>query len=223
MVFVKVCCISSISEALLAIGYGASALGLVSSMPSGPGVISEEQIAEIVAQVPTQIETFLLTSKTAANEIISQQQNTKASVLQLVDTVPPNELLALRACLPKVKLVQVIHVRGSHSVGEALSVAPLVDALLLDSGNPFASIRTLGGTGEVHDWSISRQIVQRVQRPVFLAGGLRVKNVTTAITEVNPVGLDVCSGLRTDNALDEEKLRLFMEALPLQTGRIFSS
>jgi phosphoribosylanthranilate isomerase len=222
MVFVKVCCISSVEEALLAIRYGASALGLVSSMPSGPGVISETQIAEIVAQVPTHIETFLLTSKVLAKDIIAQQERTRASVLQLVDTVSHDELQAIRAVLPRVKLVQVIHVRGPHAIDESVAVAPLVDALLLDSGNPFASIKTLGGTGEVHDWSISRQIVQRVQRPVFLAGGLRVKNVTTAITEVNPAGLDICSGLRTDHRLDEEKLRAFIEILPLHTGRIFS-
>ena len=222
MVFVKVCCISSVAEARLAVRYGAAALGLVSSMPSGPGVISEALIAEIVAQVPPHIETFLLTSETRSREIVAQQQRTGASVLQLVDAVSYEELRALRVALPEVKLVQVIHVRGPQSVEEAVGVAPLVDALLLDSGDPFASIKTLGGTGAVHDWSISRRIVRAVSRPVFLAGGLRVKNVTTALTEVEPAGLDICSGLRTDGALDEEKLRLFMEALPLQSGRIFS-
>jgi phosphoribosylanthranilate isomerase len=220
-VWVKVCCISSKEEARLAIQYGAAALGLVSEMPSGPGVISEEEIAQIVAVVPPHIETFLLTSKTTAEEIIHQQKKTRASTLQLVDHVPFDELQKLRSALPKIHLVQVLHVRDSSAIDEALAVEPLVDGLLLDSGNPFASVKTLGGTGETHDWSISQRLVQRVKRPVFLAGGLRIKNVSAAIAEVTPAGLDICSGLRTNDQLDEEKLRNFMEVVPWRRGPIF--
>ena len=67
-----------------------------------------------------------------------------------------------------------------------------------------------GGTGTVHDWSISKRFVASTDRPVFLAGGLNSKNVFKAITEVRPYGVDVCSGVRSDGQLDEAKLKAFI-------------
>jgi phosphoribosylanthranilate isomerase len=58
-------------------------------------------------------------------------------------------------------------------VDEAVAVAPRVDALLLDSGNPALAVKELGGTGRRHDWALSRRIREAVPVPVFLAGGLR--------------------------------------------------
>ena len=203
-------------EARLAVAHGAAGLGLVSAMPSGPGVITEDMIAEIVAAVPGDIATFLLTSQTTAAGIVAQQRRTGANTLQLVDAVPAGELRALRAALPGVHLVQVIHVRDGGAVAEATAVASLVDALLLDSGDPGATVRTLGGTGRVHDWAISRRICEAVESPVFLAGGLRPENVADAVAAVGPAGVDVCSGLRTDGRLDADKLRRFAGALTLR-------
>lgn len=213
MIAVKVCCILSVAEARLAIDAGATALGLVSAMPSGPGVIEEATIRTIVAAVPRTVATFLLTSATAADAIVAQQRATGADTLQLVDRVPADALRALRAALPDVRLVQVIHVRGAQSLAEARAVAPLVDGLLLDSGDPTAAVRTLGGTGEIHDWAISRAICDEARVPVYLAGGLRPDNVADAVARVRPTGVDVCSGLRTAGALDPDKLRAFIRAV----------
>jgi len=196
---------------MLAIKYGASALGLVSEMPSGPGVIDDEVINEIASSVPPPIATFLLTSKQNAEEIIVQHVKTKTNTLQLVDHLPHNELTKLREQLPGIKLIQVIHVLDEQSIEEALSVKKYIDALLLDSGNPKLKVKELGGTGRTHNWEISRSIVERVNLPVFLAGGLNSENVKEAIEIVQPYGLDICSGVRTNNQLDEEKLRLFFE------------
>ncbi|HEY7412586.1 MAG TPA: phosphoribosylanthranilate isomerase, partial [Vicinamibacteria bacterium] len=88
-----------------------------------------------------------------------------------------------------------------------------VDALLLDSGRPGAAVKELGGTGRRHDWAVSRRIRERVPVPLFLAGGLTPANVREAVAEVGPYGLDVCSGVRTDGALDERKLGAFFAAL----------
>jgi phosphoribosylanthranilate isomerase len=206
---VKICCISSVKEAQIAIRHGAAALGLVSAMPSGPGVIAEETIAEIVATVPPGIATFLLTSQRDADSIIAQQRRCRVNTLQLCDSVEPGCHAKLRARLPGIALVQVIHVTGPESVDEAVSVVGNVDALLLDSGNQKLAVKELGGTGRTHDWRISRQIVEAVRVPVFLAGGLTPENVATAIREVRPFGVDVCSGLRTDGNLDEERVRQF--------------
>ena len=196
---------------MLAIRYGASALGLVSEMPSGPGVINENLIADISSKVPPPIATFLLTSKQTAEEIITQHLMTKTNTLQLVDHLLHNELIKLRERLPEIKLVQVIHVLNEKSIEEAISVQKFVDALLLDSGNPKLKIKELGGTGRTHNWEISRKIVESVNLPVFLAGGLNPENVKEAIDFVRPFGLDICSGVRTNTQLDENKLKLFFE------------
>ena len=158
---IKICCIRDPAEARLAIQCGAAALGLVSAMPSGPGPIGEDEIAAIAAQVPPPVASFLLTSLTDAGAIIAQQRRCRCNTLQLVDAVPAGTYAQLRAALPGIALVQVIHVLDQGSVDEAEALAPHVDALLLDSGNPRLAVKQLGGTGRVHDWRLSRQIVER--------------------------------------------------------------
>jgi len=206
---VKICCISNVTEAAIAVRHGAAAVGLVSAMPSGPGVIAEETIAEITATVPPGVATFLLTSKRDAASIIAQQRRCRTNTIQLCDAVEPGCHEKLRAALPGIALVQVIHVTGPESVVEAVSSAANVDAILLDSGNQKLAVKELGGTGRRHDWGISRQIVAAVRVPVYLAGGLNPDNVAEAIAQVRPFGLDLCSGLRTDGHLDEAKVRRF--------------
>ena len=210
---IKICCIRDAAEAALAIGQGVDALGLVSAMPSGPGVIEETAIAAIAASVPPPIATFLLTSLTDADAIIEQQRRCRCNTVQLVDAVPPGTHARLRAALPGIALVQVIHVVDAASVGEAVAVAPEVDALLLDSGNPSLAVKELGGTGRVHDWSLSRAIVERCGKPVFLAGGLRPDNVAEAVRTVKPFGLDLCNGVSRDGRLDAERLAAFIGAV----------
>ena len=210
---VKICCIASESEAALAVSMGASAVGLVSRMPSGPGPIPESRIRDIARTVPPGVATFLLTSETTAEPIIAQQRYTAANTLQLVDEVAPAVYAALRDALPGVRIVQVVHVRDEGALAEARQLSLLVDAILLDSGNPSLSIKELGGTGRAHDWAVSRKIRDAVQVPVYLAGGLNPGNVGQAIAQVEPFGVDVCSGLRTDGRLDAKKLEQFMRAV----------
>jgi phosphoribosylanthranilate isomerase len=211
--FVKICCIADLEEARLAVSAGASAIGLVSAMPSGPGPIPEALIAEIAAQVPAPTETFLLTALREAEAIADQHRRCGTTALQLVDHVPEPELRRLRKLVPGVRLVQVIHVVGPESVDEAGAAAPLVDTLLLDSGNPRLAVKELGGTGRVHDWTHSRRICETADVPVLLAGGLNPGNVRAAMERVRPAGLDVCSGLRSDGRLDAGKLRDFFRAI----------
>ncbi|HXG37370.1 MAG TPA: phosphoribosylanthranilate isomerase [Bacteroidota bacterium] len=210
---VKICCIQSVSEAQLAIRYGASAVGFVSAMPSGPGPIDEELIAEIARTIPPGVSSFLLTSKQDTDSIVDQQRRTGVNTLQLVDAVSVETLKTLRNKLPGVALVQVIHVNGREAIDKALAVAPYVDAILLDSGNPSLAVKVLGGTGRVHDWSISKEIRERAGVPLFLAGGLKPENVHEAIERVQPYALDVCTGVRTNGLLDESKLAAFFERI----------
>jgi phosphoribosylanthranilate isomerase len=203
----------SVAEANLAIEYGASAIGLGSEMPSGPGVISEELIAEIAATIPPAIGSFLLTCKQDVQSIIDQQRRLRVNTIQICDRLEFGSHQKLRHALPGTSLVQVIHVTGPESLDEAVRVAPFVDAILLDSGNQSLAVKELGGTGRTHDWTVSRMIRDSVGVPLFLAGGLKAENVRDAINQVQPFGVDVCSGVRTEGKLDPAKLASFFAAI----------
>jgi phosphoribosylanthranilate isomerase len=217
---VKICCIASLAEARLAWAAGAAALGLVSQMPSGPGVVSDALIAEVVTAMRGQpVCTFLLTARTTAQAIAEQHAQALTTTLQLVDHVPLPELQRLRVLCPGVELVQVIHVLDGASVDQALAVAPWVDALLLDSGNPGLAVKELGGTGRTHNWALSRRIRDAIYpKPLWLAGGLRSDNVALAIAAVQPYGLDLCTGVRSQGQLDADRLAAFMAAVRAAGG-----
>ena len=207
---IKICCIGSIEEAKTAIDSGASAIGLVGRMPSGPGPITDELIRQIAMKVPPPVATFLLTSETSVKEIIKHHRRTQTNTIQIVDLLSEGTYSELKTALPVVRIVQVIHVINETSVDLAVRISEHVDALLLDSGNPFLKIKELGGTGRVHNWKLSRQIRENSKCPVFLAGGLKPENVKQAIEEVQPFGVDVCSGVRSNGKLDRQKLKDFI-------------
>jgi len=207
---IKICCISSENEAKTAIEFGASAIGLVARMPSGPGPISDELIRQIADTIPPPVATFLLTSETTVRKIIEHHNRTNTNTIQIVDSLLSGTYSQLKTALPCVKIVQVIHVIDERSVDEAIGISEMVDAIFLDSGNPKLKIKELGGTGRIHNWKLSRQIRDKSKCPVFLAGGLNPENVRQAIEEVQPFAVDVCSGVRTDGNLDRKKLELFI-------------
>jgi len=210
---IKICCISSVEEARLAIHAGADALGLVGKMPSGPGPIDDDLILTIAKTIHPPVSSFLLTSEQSTTGIIDHLNRTHANTVQIVDELKEGTYLQIREALPHLRIVQVIHVTGEESIEQALQVNEFVDAILLDSGDPKGKIKTLGGTGNTHNWSISKKIVERVNVPVFLAGGLHSNNVAEAIAAVHPFGVDVCSGVRTAGRLDPVKLNSFMHAV----------
>jgi phosphoribosylanthranilate isomerase len=207
---IKICCINSPDEARMAIECGAWAIGLVAKMPSGPGPISDELIMQIAKTVPPPIATFMLTSETSVVKIIGHHHRTNTNTIQIVDALSSGTYSELKTALPDIKIVQVIHVIDEGSVDEAVRISTMVDAILLDSGNPKLKVKELGGTGRVHNWKLSRAIVQSSKCPVFLAGGLNPDNVRQAIEEVQPFAVDVCSGVRTDGRLDRTKLEQFI-------------
>ena len=217
---IKICCMANEAEAALAVALGASAVGLVGAMPSGPGPIPDADIARIARSVPPSVHTFLLTSAQRPRDIVDHHARTGTTAIQIVDSLGEGTHAEIRERLPDVKLVQVIHVGGGESIEDAQQTAPHVDAILLDSGRPKLAIKELGGTGRRHDWAISRQIRAAVGVPVFLAGGLRADNVREAIETVEPYGVDVCSGVRTNGSLDEDKLRAFMRAVGVELAPV---
>lgn len=188
-------------------------MGLVSEMPSGPGPIPEDLIAKIARALPPSVSSFLLTSKMEPSEIIAQHTRCGTSMIQLVDRLKISDYRELREAMPGIGLVQVVHVTGEEAVDEAVAVAPHVNGILLDSGNRDLRVKQLGGTGRTHDWSVSKRIREKVKVPVFLAGGLNSDNVVEGLKQVQPFGVDVCSGVRTEGKLDECKLLAFFKAV----------
>jgi phosphoribosylanthranilate isomerase len=182
-------------------------------MPSGPGIIADDLISEIVERIPPPIATFLLTSETTTDQIINHHKKVNTSAIQIVDRLDLNSYDQIKQALPGIKLIQVIHVINENSIRKAKIVAPHVDAILLDSGDPNKEVKELGGTGRIHDWELSREIVKETNIPVFLAGGLTPANIKAAIQKVKPFGVDICSGLRTKGKLDEAKLSKFMNII----------
>ena len=213
MVKVKICCISSIEEAKLAIGHGAAAIGLVGRMPSGPGIITDELIHAIAKTVLPPIHSFLLTSETTAEAIIEHHNKVNTTTIQIVDALSGREYHKIREAIPNVQLVQVIHVLDEGSIKEAIEISEFVDAILLDSGNPNLPTKVLGGTGKTHNWDLSKKIREKISLPIFLAGGINKDNIKKAIEHVQPYGIDLCSSVRTNGQLDESKLEELFKAI----------
>ncbi|MFZ1988810.1 MAG: phosphoribosylanthranilate isomerase [Alphaproteobacteria bacterium] len=210
---VKICCISSVAEAQLAIASGADALGFVAVQPPSPRTISDTLIATIAATVPPPVATFLLTARSTADAIADHVAITHPTTVQIASYIAPSELARLAELLPATRRVQVIHVEGPEVLDLIPRYAPHVHAFLLDSGRPSADVPEYGGTGQTHDWSVSAAFVRASPLPVFLAGGLRPDNVEEAIRLVKPFGVDLCSGVRTGGKLDADKLNTFMSAV----------
>ena len=208
---VKICCIASPAEAALAAAHGADLLGLVGPMPTGPGPITEAEAAQIADGAPPWATPVLLTARETAEEIAAHAAQARVRAVPIVSHVPPRELERLAAAAPGLGRIQVVHVEDDGALDLIAAYAPHITAFLLDSGRP--SARELGGTGRVHDWRVSAEFVRRAPRPVFLAGGLTAQNVGEAIRRVRPFGVDLCTGVRINGALDPGLLSAFIGAV----------
>ena len=206
---VKVCCISSIPEAQLAVSHGVDAIGLLGDMPSSPRGIDINTAREIAKTIPPTVETFLLSASFSGDEIVQQVEFCGSTTVQVVQHIEANEYQCLIERIPSIKRVQVVHVEDRTALDLIEVYEPYVHAFILDGGRAGAAVADLGGTGRVHDWQISSEFVKRSSKPVFLAGGLNPKNVVAAMKTVAPFGIDVCSGVRRANCLDEQLLDEF--------------
>lgn len=208
---IKICCMADPEEAEVAAAAGADLIGLVGPMPSGAGVVPPEMCRRIAEKAPAWVTPVLLSSSETAEEITHDIRAAGVRAVQIVRHVDPEVHRELARGLPGVRRIQVVHVEDAGAFSLIEDYDGLAEAFLLDSGRP--SARELGGTGRTHDWSVSAEFVRRSPVPVFLAGGLRPDNVAEAIVRVRPFGIDICSGLRTQDRLDPVKLEAFMTAV----------
>jgi phosphoribosylanthranilate isomerase len=208
--FIKVCGIQTVEEALGAIDAGANTIGLllgISNMVRDR--ISVKTGQRVVDAIPKRVRSVMVTNLLDVTAISTIAKFVGVSTIQIHGDLPVTELSRLRLLLPNVELIKAVHVMSDETFVKAMKYAPHADMLLLDSGTQDG----LGGTGQIHDWGVSRAIVRAVGLPVILAGGLNPENISAAIGKVDPAGIDANSGLEyPDGRKDFEKIRAFSEA-----------
>jgi phosphoribosylanthranilate isomerase len=140
-------------------------------------------------------------------EAVRFYKEIRADFLQLHGNEEVTFVKNLRSLVP-CNIIKTVHVKGEESIQEAKKHSRFSDAILLDT-----AAKEMGGSGKTHDWEISRRIVEAVEKPVFLAGGLTPENVREAVEMVRPYAVDVSSGVeREKGKKDLEKVRKFIEA-----------
>jgi phosphoribosylanthranilate isomerase len=209
---VKICGIKREEDALLAAKYGADAVGLlVGQLHRSPDFISPTLAARICRALPGSVKAVLVTHLQEVNEIEGSLRETGITTVQLHSEITPDDIGDLRQRLPSLSIFKSVHVISAASIDYPEPFRQLVDGFVLDSINPATG--QVGGTGMAHDWSISREIVERYSGTAFfLAGGLHPQNVRAAIELVKPFGVDVNSGTKgADGFKDPYKLQTFID------------
>ncbi len=208
MLRVKICGNRTSDDLALAGHMGADAVGLiVSARHRTEDAIPPATAAALLRDVPIFVNSVLVTHLITAAEVIELHRTVPVSTIQLHDAIAVAEVEAIRRAIPHIPLIKAVGVTGEGAIDVARRFEPYVDALLLDT---HADDR-IGGTGVVHDWSISRRIVANMKKPVILAGGLHPGNLVQAIEEVRPYGVDVNTGVEFANGeKDPERMKQFI-------------
>lgn len=209
---VQIAGVSSLEEARALERMGVDALGFTLRLPTGiHDGLTEAKARSIVAALPPFVSCVVITYADNARDAVELCRYVGATALQLHGAFATADLELVRAALPHLKILRAVPINGPESIAKARELAKRVDALILDTYDPESGRH--GATGKVHDWHISRQIVEASRIPVILAGGLTPENVREAIATVQPWAVDVHTGVeRPDGHRDLEKMERFLRA-----------
>ena len=188
---VQIYTMQTVDEALAVATIGVDHIGVTPADLGLPGEVALARAAEICDAVKGAATSVALSVDADLRAIERMVRTVQPDVLHLCGTpgaVGPDAVADLRQVLPGVAIMQAIAVTGPDAVDLARSYEPVVDYLILDSGD--AEIPGVGAAGVVHDWEVSAAIVAAVDVPVILAGGLSPENVVDAIAAVTPWGVD---------------------------------
>jgi phosphoribosylanthranilate isomerase len=215
---VQIYAVTSVAQALTTAGLGVDHVGFVAGdYGEVYGELTFAQAGEIAAALKGKAISSALTMSVDLAEIVRMAQAVQPDIIHIssdMEAVDVAAMRQLRAMLPaSVALMKAIHVSGPESVEAALAFAQVAEFLLLDTKVP--GMPGVGATGVTHDWSVSRQIVERVGdiARVILAGGLTPENVQRAIETVQPWGVDSNTGTNIPGdpvAKDMERVRAFV-------------
>lgn len=208
---VKICGITNLEDAMQAISFGADALGFqVGMQHKTEDEVSPEEAKAIVSSLPPFVSYVMVTHHQDAKAIISLLELIqKITTVQLHKDIELREISTIREKVPSVRIIKAIHVDGSEApLQELHNYDSIAEALILDSVN--LKEDRIGGTGMIHDWTLSKKMLDNSHLPVILAGGLTPDNIQYAIRSVGPYAVDVNSGVkisRTSRRKDPVKVR----------------
>jgi phosphoribosylanthranilate isomerase len=180
-------------EAAAAAHMGVDQIGFVAGKYDlVPGELTFAEARALVEALPEGTTSSAITMSTDTDEILRMVAAVQPNILHIstdLEDVPVEQMVELRQRLPpEVRLMKAIPVYDASSVAEAQKFAVVSDILLLDT--KVTGFPGVGATGHVHDWNVSRKIVETAGIPVILAGGLSAENVAEAIRVVRPWGVD---------------------------------
>lgn len=206
---IKICGITCREDAQKARECGADYIGIIVNIAGSRRSVSTQQAVEISSGIPSTV----LLMEGQLTSIETALRHIKPHAVQLIGQFPPGDIRRLKGVMD-VKIWKTVHVprRGNdasqeleHQIAELQQAG--IDALVLDTLVPGHK----GGTGQTCDWHSAATIVQTVELPVFLAGGLTPENVRRALSVVKPFGIDVSSGVESSpGCKDHEKISRFI-------------
>lgn len=205
-------------EAVTLAGLGVDHVGVLVGDGVFPRELPAARARAIFAAVPPGTQRVALSLSADAGEVAKVIEQTGPDIIHIgaaAELFSAADARALRAKFPRVLIMRSIPILDEASVNWAKAYEGVADFLLLDSHD--AGDRQIGGLGRPHDWRLSRRIVEEVNVPAILAGGLDADNVAAAITAVRPAGVD--SKTKTDRAdgagKDLEKVGRFVATAKL--------
>ncbi|CAD6494085.1 MAG: N-(5'-phosphoribosyl)anthranilate isomerase [Candidatus Argoarchaeum ethanivorans] len=211
---VKICGNKNISELKLVIDAGCDAVGFITEVPvNTPRNITLKTASELIKKVPPFIDSVLVIMPETAEKVIEMAYTAHPTTVQLHNFTSYKLLEEIQSLRSQgINIIQTVaipeqaieEINNFHQHIKNLS--KYVDAVLLDTKISKRS----GGTGKTHNWRISRAITEKSSLPVILAGGLNHQNVEDAVRIVKPFAVDTASGVETEGAKDEYKVRMFI-------------
>lgn len=206
---VKICGITQPEQGKAIASAGATALGFI-CVPASPRYVNSLQIRAVVEQLPLEVDRIGVFANSGVEEICQTVAAAGLTGVQLHGDESPEFCHQLRSFLPAVEIIKALRIRSSQALEEAQMYFTQVDTLLLDAYHP----QQLGGTGKTLDWTTLQQF--QPSCPWLLAGGLTPDNVLDALSQVNPSGIDLSSGVeRAPGDKDLDKVAHLFEKLQL--------
>jgi phosphoribosylanthranilate isomerase len=202
---VKICGVRTVEDAVKCVAAGADAVGML--LAPSPRRIPAGLAREIVESLPPFVTPVIVMMPSAADEAVEAARTIRPGAIQLQGDEPPGMLADIKQAMPGIRLIKAVHVGGGREVEKARAYESVADAILLDTISP-----ARGGSGQTHDWSVSRGVVAAINKPVVLAGGLKPGNVAEAVRAVNPYAVDVSSGVEGEGRVkDMALIRTFIK------------
>lgn len=206
---VKICANKTIEDAKMSLAAGADIIGvLVGQEHVSNDFVDEFKAKEICDFVDGKCDVSLVTHLKDAEEIIRLTKFIGNNIIQLHSNIDEKEVKKINKALPKIKFVRLIHLSKDGEICSNLKDIKIVDYFLMDSFN--LSTNQVGGTGITYNWIKAGEIIKKLKKPVFLAGGLSPENVQTAINQANPYGVDVNSGCKLNGIKNIKKVKDFV-------------